>query len=164
MGWSVENIDWATTWSGVQGLTASAALWFAVVQVTRDGRARRRRARAQLATAESAVRTAIETLQLIQPEFGAVKTEEFRRSAWALHKIGMFAEMRAQLDAIPLHDLEDVEAVDVLVAARVALASGARDCAAHAEAGPAPTRDFVSYCITRLEPLHQRLKARLKSG
>jgi len=126
-----------------------------VVQVTENGRAARRRSKAQVGAAQNAVETTVKTLVSVRDHFAP--GADRRQSARALCDIGLFDDMLAQLDAIPLHDVEDSKVVDAVVATKVALRSARRDCAAVA-AGQVPGHEeFVEFAIERLMVFAQHL-------
>lgn len=115
MGWTWASIDWATTWSGVQGMAATGALVFVVVQVTRDGRARRAKDRAILTAAFKATwlgRSSVAAWVLAGP-----KTDD-RQAARVLLTVSHLRSMLTELQSLPLHELPSPAAVTCVLKVR----------------------------------------------
>lgn len=152
-GWVADGGS-LTDW--LQAIGTLGALWFAVIQVTRDGRAARRRARAQLVAAQSALRTAWRTLErTVGP---GTPERSLRDGAWMLSETSMFQTMVRQLDAIPLHELGDSGAVDAVMAGRASLASAAQNVEL-AAAGKVTPDGFLQEAYSRLRALDEQLEA-----
>lgn len=118
MPWSYANIDWTTTWAGVQGVASVGALWFVVVQVTRDSRARRQRERANLRAATLGLEIVIHNLQ----RWGTTTAKgPSKLAAQVMLQTGTIGAMRRELEVIALHDLPTESAVELVLSARTAL-------------------------------------------
>jgi hypothetical protein len=153
------NTDWPTTWAGVQGTAAVAALWFALVQVTRDGRAERRRARANIVVAGMAVSS---VGKQVRTAFEATGTDlgKIKHHASALLRTSLFPDMIAQLDSVPLISVADPDAIDAIVAARAAVKLSQQECERAAGGDPQP--DTFSHPMERLAGIAVRLETAAK--
>ena len=155
-GWVADGGS-LTDW--LQAIGTLGALWFAVIQVTRDGRAARRRARAQLVAAQSALRTAWQTLE--RTAGPGAPERSLRDGAWMLNETSMFQTMVRQVDAIPLYELGDAGAVDAVMAGRASLASASRNIEL-AAAGKVTPNGFLQEAYSRLKALDEQLEAAIR--
>jgi hypothetical protein len=154
------GLDWGSVPDWFQAFGAVAALWFVVIQVTRDGRAERRRDLARLMVAHKALNTAGATLEQVRDKFEG-DPNQLRTSTWALANANLFPAMLKQLEDVQLEAIGDPEAVEVIMAAKALFAAGARDVQWGAEGKP-HHQDFVAHTLSRLDPLEARMAASVK--